>query len=62
MRLNTKNSVLFTLLWLAAALLIGCGNKGELYLDSNESILESILTIDDALNELEEMEEEEESS
>jgi len=44
----------------ALMLLVACGNKGDLYIDTRETILAQITSIDEALDELELMEAEEE--
>jgi len=49
------------LLCIAAAMpLVACGNKGDLYIDTPEVLIQQINSIDDALDELELMEAEEE--
>lgn len=40
----------------ASAVLIGCGNKGSLFLTSEQSLIDQITTVEDALDELEAME------
>ncbi len=47
------------LVMLLMASLAACGNKGDLYLDSQEPLTLPVNTIDDALDELEAMEAEE---
>jgi len=57
-----RRTNLFALLNVAAfAVLLGCGNKGSLFLITEDELLQQISTIDDALEELEVMESEEES-
>jgi len=54
------NSWVSGVLCLAAAMAVGCGNKGDLYLDTPETLLQEFSSIDDALDELELLEAEEE--
>lgn len=54
-----KGTCAAALVMLLMVSLVACGNKGELYLDSQEPLTLPVNTIDDALDELEAMEAEE---
>ena len=61
MAIFTKSNGLSALLCtLLLAVLVGCGNKGDLFLPVQGDVIQRISTIDDALDELEALEAEEE--